>query len=307
MTSKRPYIVGFGIAGVDYIAVAPATQPGGHSYIYDYMVQGGGLTGTSIVAASRLGAYAKFLGRIGDDDIGDQVVDSLSAENVDTSDLIRVPGAKSLFSWVLVDSKTAERTIYCRKDQNIECSTDLIALNSIEGADALLLDAHWPEGARIVAKRARELGVPVVSDIKVHYPGITDLLALCDFPVVSESSALRFAETNNHYEALAKIRSFGSKAAVITCGENGAYYADDSGQGHVPAFGVDAVDTTGAGDVFHGAFAVGLTKGWSLRDIVIFSSAVSAIKCKKIGGRAGIPTFDETMEFLIARKIRLDS
>ena len=305
MTLQRPYIVGFGIACIDYIAVVPSTEPGGHSYIESYTVQGGGLTGTAIVAVSRLGARAKFLGKIGDDDAGDQVVESLNVENVDTSNLIRVPGAQSLFSWVLVDSKTAERTIYCRKDQNIECSTDLIALDSIEGADALLLDAHWPEGARIVAKRAHELGVPIVSDIKVHYPDILDLLALCDYPIVSQSSALRFAETDDHYEALARIRSYGSKAAVITCGEAGAYYADDNGQGHVPAFKIDAVDTTGAGDVFHGAFAVGLTKDWSLRDIVTFASAVSAIKCRKIGGRAGIPTFDETIEFLAARNIKL--
>jgi len=128
MTSKRPYIVGFGIACIDYIAVAPAVEPGGHTYIESYTTQGGGLTGTAIVAASRLGARAKFLGRIGDDDIGNQIVESLDIENVDTSDLIRVPGAESLFSWVLVDAQTAERTIYCRKDRNIDCSTDLIAL-----------------------------------------------------------------------------------------------------------------------------------------------------------------------------------
>lgn len=307
MTSKRPYIVGFGIACIDYIVVAPAVEPGGHTYIESYTTQGGGLTGTAIVAASRLGARAKFLGRIGDDDIGSQVIESLNVENVDASDLIKVPGAKSLFSWVLVDTQTAERTIYCRKDQNIECSTDLIALNSIKGADALLLDAHWPEGARAAAKKAREIGVPVVSDIKVHYPDITDLLALCDYPIISQSSALNFAGSSDHYGALAKIRSFGPKAVVITCGENGAYYADNSGQGHVPAFKVDAIDTTGAGDVFHGAFAIGLAMGWNLRDIVTFSSAVSAIKCTKIGGRAGIPTFAETINFLTQQGLHLNA
>ena len=115
---------------------------------------------------------------------------------------------------------------------------------------------------------------------------------------VHSSRLLLHSYYGNKFSKHRKIRSFGSKAAVITCGKDGAYYADDSEQGYVPVFKVDAVDTTGAGDVFHGAFATGLTKGWNLREIVTFSSAVSAIKCTKIGGRVGIPTFDEVMEFM---------
>ena len=94
----------------------------------------------------------------------------------------------------------------------------------------------------------------------------------------------------------------GPKAAIITCGAEGAYYADESGEGHVDAFPVEAVDTTGAGDVFHGAFAFALAQGWGLRDVIAFASAVSAIKCTKVGGRTGIPTFEQAMKFLAARR-----
>ncbi len=295
-----PYIVGFGIACIDYIVIAPNIEHGEHTHARDIVIQGGGLTGTAIVAAARLGARTRMLGRLGDDDIGDQVVVGLQADGVDASGLIRVPGGRSLVSVVIVDQDTAERTIYCRYDTDTDCSTNLIGLSALEGADALLLDAHWADGARAVARRAKELGVPIVCDINPKSTN-TDILALCDCPVVNRASALKFAGTGDHYQALERIRALGSSAAVITCGPEGAYYSDGTNRGHVPAFQVDAVDTTGAGDVFHGAFAFALTQGWDLREMVRFASAVSAIKCTQVGGRAGIPTLDQTLRFLKSR------
>ena len=264
------------------------------------------MTGTALVAASRLGAKTRILGRIGDDDVGDQIVEGLEAEKVDTSGLIRVPGGKSYFSIIHVDADTAERTIYGRADKDIECSTDLIPLGALEGADVLLLDTHWPEGARVVAGRAKELGIPIVLDTFIQ-PWVLDILAMCDYPVIPRKSALKFAGTQDESEAVQKIRSLGPKAAVITCGSEGAYYADGNEEGFVGAFRVEPVDTTGAGDVFHGAFAFGLTQGWDLLDVVTFASAVSAIKCTKVGGRAGIPTFEQTMGFLEERGITLEA
>ena len=279
-------------------------EPGGFAPIVEYKVEGGGLTGTAVVAASRLGARTKMLGRIGDDDVGDRIAEGLEAEGVDTSGLIRVEGGKSYFSIIHVDADTAERTIYGRADTDIECSTDLIPLEALEGADALLLDPHWPEGTRVVAKRARELGIPIVLDIFIR-PEVLDILAMCDYPVIPRKSALKFAGTQDYSQALAKIRSLGPRAAVITCGPDGAYYADETSEGHVEAFPVEAVDTTGAGDVFHGAVAFGLTQGWDLREVVTFASAVSAIKCTKVGGRTGIPTFEQTVAFLAERGVSL--
>ncbi len=299
-TLKQPYIVGFGIAVVDYIFVAPTPEAGGFAPIIDYKVEGGGLTGTSLVAAARLGARTKMLGRIGDDDVGDLIVDGLEQEGVDTSDLIRVPGGKSYFSIIHVDADTAERTIYGRADADIDCSTGLISLEVLQGADALLLDPHWPEGARVVARRARDLGIPIVLDSSIK-PGTQDIVAMCDYPVIPRKSAVRFAETEDCAEAARRIRSLGPKAVVVTCGPEGAYYASADDEGYVEAFRIEPVDTTGAGDVVHGAFAFGLTCGWGLRDVVTFASAVAAIKCTRVGGRAGIPTFEQTAEFLRGR------
>lgn len=300
-TPHSPYIVGFGIACIDYIVVSPAVEPGGHRHVRDFTVEGGGLTGTALVAAARLGARTKMLGRLGDDSVADQVVKGLLAEGVDPSGLVRVPGGESLFSIVIVDAETAERTIYCRNDTGTECGTDVIDLDAIKGADALLLDAHWPEGARAVARRANELNVPIVCDIKAR-PENLDLLATCDYPVVAGSSALELSGRNDPYDALEELRRLGPRAAVITCGSEGAYYSGEDGSGHVSAFEVNAVDTTGAGDVFHGAFAFGLTQGWKLRETVAFASAVAALKCTQLGGRAAIPTFEQAMEFREARE-----
>lgn len=300
MPSKRPYIVGMGIACMDYICVAAAVEPGGRSPVLDYAVQGGGLTGTAMVACSRLGARASMLGRIGDDEVGQQIGHGLEAEGVDTSGLIRVPGGKSFFSMILVDADTAERTIYFRCDTDIECSTDLISLNALDGADALVLDAHWPEGAEVVSARARELGIPIVLDSNPR-PDIAEVLRLADYPIISSDAAFDLAGGPDYSTALRNMMSCGCRAAVITAGAEGVYFADEYGEDHVDGFTVEAVDTTGAGDVFHGAFAFALTQGWATIDAVRFSSAVSAIKCTKLGGRAGIPTYDETMAFLSAR------
>ncbi|MGC8861176.1 MAG: PfkB family carbohydrate kinase [Armatimonadota bacterium] len=303
---KKPCIVGLGIACIDYLFVAPTAKPGGFAPILDYKVEGGGLTGTALVAASRLGAQTRILGRLGDDDIGDQIVRGLQAEGVDTGALVRVPGGTSYFSIIHVDADTAERTIYGRRETGIDCPADLIPLDVLDEADALLLDHHWPEGARAVAARARERGIPIVLDTIIR-PHLVDILAMADYPVIPRKSALNFAETQELSAALRKIRSLGPKAAVIACGAEGAYYLDDHEEGHVQAFPIEPVDTTGAGDVFHGAFAFALALGWGLRDVIIFASAVSAIKCTKVGGRAGIPTFEQTIEFLRERGVSLPS
>lgn len=298
--SKLPNIVGFGVACVDYIVVAPPAQPGSRVDATEFCVQGGGLTGTSIVAAARLGAKTTLLGRLGDDEAGDQTVRDLQCEGVDTDDLIRVQGAKSLVSIIIVDENTAERTIYSRLDIGIDCPTDLINLDPIRKAHAVLLDPHWKEGAMLAAANAKAAGVPVVCDVNnpVRHK---DLIALCDYPIISRSAALRLVDSGDVRDAVRALRALGPRAAIVTCGEDGAYYSDGDIEGHVPAFEVQAVDTTGAGDVFHGAFAFGLCQDWSIQDTITFASVVSAIKCTQIGGRAGIPSFEQAMQFIASQ------
>lgn len=300
LRNPSPRITGFGIACIDYIVVAPQTDAGGRSDAVDFTIQGGGLTGNSIVAASRLGASAAFIGRLGDDDIGDQVVSGLLSEGVDVSRVVRVPGAASLVSVVVVDSKTAERTIYSRLETNIECSADLIDIEPVRAAGAVLLDPHWKEGAMRVAAAANAAGVPVVCDANnpVRH---SDLLSLCDYPILSRSSALRLTSGQDVREALRALLGLGARAAVITCGADGAFYAGPDDEGHVPAFSVDAVDTTGAGDAFHGAFAFAVAQGWSVYESVVFASGVAAISCKRLGGRAGLPGFKEAIDFISSR------
>lgn len=293
---------------MDYIFVAPRAEPGGFAPILNYKVEGGGLTATALVAASRLGAQTVMLGRIGDDEIGDQIVQSLQVEGVDTSHIIRVTGAKSYFSIVHVDAETAERTIYGRREENIDCPTELIPLDVISRADALVMDPHWIDGALVVARKARELGIPIVldSDLKPQLiDQIVEIVKMSDYPIISRNAAFRFAGTTDCSVAARKIHALGPKTVIITCGSDGTYFSDEHEDGFVPAFAVEAVDTTGAGDVFHGAFAFALTQKWSLKQAIVFASAVAAIKCTHIGGRSGIPTLEQTLQFLRERGIYL--
>jgi sulfofructose kinase len=290
-------ITGFGVACMDYIAVARDVDAVGYSRIESYTVCGGGITGTSCVAASRLGADVRFLSRLGDDEVGDQILQTLISEEVDVSDVIRVPGGKSLFSWIRVDPESGERFIFSRHDTDVDCPVDLIPLGDIRQADTVLLDDHWPEGARYVASEAKSGGVPIVCDLRLR-PANYDLMPLIDYAIISLGYALTVSRDGTVQGALRGIRELGAANAIVTCGGDGAWISDGIRETFVPAFPVDVVDTTGAGDVFHGAFAFAVGKGLFIEECTVFASAVAGLKCTGLGGRSAIPTLDEVMEFL---------
>lgn len=297
MSSGTIKIAGFGVACIDYITVAPDVDKVGYSRIESYTVCGGGITGTSCVAAARLGADVSYLGRIGDDDVGEQVLQSLKTEGVDVSGVIRVPGANSLFSWIRVDPGSGERFIFSRMDTNIDCPVDLIPLDKIRNANVVLLDDHWPEGARFVAAKAKAEKVPIVCDLRLR-PENYDLIPMVDYAIISLGYALTVSKDGTINGALQGILDLGAANAVVTCGGDGAWLSDGNSRAFVPAFPVRAIDTTGAGDVFHGAFAYSVGKGLCSKECVVFASAVSGLKCTGLGGRSAIPTLPEVIDFL---------
>jgi sugar/nucleoside kinase (ribokinase family) len=140
--------------------------------------------------------------------------------------------------------------------------------------------------------------VPVVADFGGVEGSRRDLLPFVDYLVANESCAERVAGGDDPERACELMQEMGPGVVVATLGERGCVYADESGPHAVPAFTVDVVDTTGAGDCFHGAFCVGVVRGWGLDRIVEFASAAAAIKCRKLGGRAGLPRMEEVEAFL---------
>jgi sugar/nucleoside kinase (ribokinase family) len=312
-------VLGVGIACLDYLFITSRTARGGQARLVDFAVEGGGLVGTAVVAAARLGAEAAIRCWVGDDAAGEQVIAGLGAEGVDTSGVEVVAGARTAVSFVQVEEGTGERTIYYRRGAE-PAETRVASLSEMPlDWDVLLVDGVWPKASEVAARRAREAGIPVVGDLCPVGAG-AEVARLVTHLIVPQACAERLAPGGRWEEQLRALAEFAPGFVAITAGGEGCWYREGSkrervaggirlpqrGEGgeavrHQPAFPVEVVDTTGAGDVFHGAFAYGLARGWESARCVEFASAVAALSCRALGGRKGIPGLGEALGLLGGR------
>lgn len=300
MPHHTPRIAGAGIACLDHIVLAPQVPWGDTASVSGYSVQGGGLVATALVACARLGAECDLFSLLGDDQTGKQILDELRTEGVRASGVARVEGGGSPFSFIVVDEVSGERTIFHRSGAGLAAKAPSIDLSPIAGADVLLIDDIYPELALAAAKLARENSVAVVADL-IPDPANAGLLRYVDVAIAPRHFARRIGCEDDLSAALAAIHAYGPATAVITLGAQGWIYSDATGRGRGGTFDVDVVDTTGAGDTFHGAFAYGLARGWDTAGCCNFASAVASIKCTMPGGRTGLPTLARATEFLRER------
>lgn len=289
-------VAGAGICCMDYIVVAPHVDWGDMAVVTDYLIQGGGLVGTAMVACARLGAKCDLYSLLGDDLVGKQIIEELDSEGVSTCHVARVQHANSPFSFVHVDEKTADRTIFHRPGQGLVWDSSM-GMTSIADAQALLVDDYFLDLSLFAAKEAREHGVPVIADL-IPAERNAELLKYVDVLIAPRHYARLMGCDENLDAALDAIHAFGPATALITLGSDGWVYSDPTGRGRGDAFKVDVVDTTGAGDTFHGAFTYAVARDWQTPRCAEFASAVAAIKCTKHGGRTGLPSLSQTMEFL---------
>jgi sulfofructose kinase len=292
-------VVGVGYTALDYLAIVPHLPEENRKLeIGEFLIQGGGPTATAVVTVRRLGLDAAFIGKMGDDDFGKQMLLELGEEGVDVSRVVVEKGGKSQYAFIMVDRTTAARTILWTRGSLGRFTAEEVDCSLVEGARGLLIDSLEPHAALAAARSARAAGVPVVIDAGTLRDGVRELLPICDYIVASELFAEQISEGGSREEALERIMEYGPRAAVVTQGERGCTALTGSGLIEVPGFEVDAIDTTGAGDVFHGAFIFGVLRGWDIERICVFSNAVAALKCRRLGGRAGIPDLAETLRFL---------
>jgi sulfofructose kinase len=249
---------------------------------------GGGPAANAAVAIARLGGESRLVSVVGRDGIGDEIVDELAALGVDTSRMRRVD-APSALSAVIV-AEDGERTIVNRTDPALWSGADLPAIGDLDGSAAVLVDVRWMEGALAATRIARGMGLPVVVDCDLtDTPVPGELLDLATHVVFSEPAFSRIQGAINGAAVDSLARSLGCVVAV-TRGSDGVLWSEGSGALHAEAARITPVDTLGAGDVFHGAFALGVAEGAPIADIVEWSSVAAALKCASGGGRAGFPT-----------------
>jgi len=292
-------VVGLGYTATDYLSIVPhLPEPDTKLEATCLSIQGGGPVATGLVTVRRLGLSASYVGKVGDDEFGEFMLSELAKEDVDVSRVVREEGAKSQFAFIMVDENSGTRTIVWTRGSVGKLKRGEANLDMIDTCKCLLLDDLEVEAAIEAATRARLAAVPIVLDAGSLRHGMRELVALCDFVVASEEFAKQFANEADPLVATRKIYDETGRVSVVTAGSEGAVCVHAGGIVRQEGFGVRAIDTTGAGDVFHGAFVVGILKGWEIPKVLEFSCAVAAMKCRSLGGRPGIPSFVETIAFL---------
>lgn len=287
-----------GITVMDRIYYVEGLPTEGGKYVAKrYTEVGGGPAATAAVAAAKLGAQVDFIGRVGDDDTGNSLLAELESLGVNTRYTRRYAGAKSSQSAVIVDAK-GERIIVNYPSPDLLHDADWLNEIDFSQWDVVLADVRWHEGAKRAFTLARRAGVMTVLDGDVTPQDISELVALSDHAAFSEPGLTRLTGIKNTVSALKKSQMLTNGHVYVTRGSEGCDWLDDNVFRHQPGFPVEVVDTTGAGDVFHGALAFSLAGGTPVEEAVRFASGVAALKCTRPGGRAGIPDCDQTRSFL---------
>ncbi len=295
-------VTGLGQCSLDYLSLVDSyPENDTKKEVLEWHEQGGGPVATALVALSRLGMECSFYGVVGDDEAGDKIRRSLTEEGVEVKGLVKRQGSSSQVAFIVVEETTAKRTILWKRPSGKPLQPDELHDDFLQDGGFLLIDGLMMEASLAAAKKAKELNIPVMLDAGSARPGMIELAQLCDYVVASEVFAKGLGWGLSAKSLQKERESLGVKALTITLGEQGSITVSESQFFGMPAFRVDAADTTGAGDVFHGGYIYGLLKGWDLRRTVRFASAFAAMKCMRMGGRTGIPRLNDVMEFLQQR------
>ena len=257
---------------------------------------GGGVAANAAVAVSRLAGDARFAGVVGDDLAGTEISESLAREKVDVSGLRVLPGRLSPESIVLVDS-SGERLIVNHASDDLFDAAVPPTSSEIGRPDVILTDMRWRKGAIASLTAAKALGVPGVVDCDHHPSDAPGILEQASHVIFGQATLEAWTGALDRGEALAIAAGRIDAWVGVTAGADGTWWLESGRLEHVPAHDVEAVDTLGAGDVFHGAFALGLAEGMTTHESIEFGSAAAALKCTRFGGRDGIPTRHELERF----------
>jgi sugar/nucleoside kinase (ribokinase family) len=265
----------------------------------------GGNAGTALVAARRMGRTCGYAGTLGNDELSRFIIDGFAAEGVSVEAMVRVDAARPFHSTILIDTALQTRTILYNAENVIGANTSGPAEQVIRAARALLVDHAGLPGMVRAARIARAAGVPVVADLeRGDGPFFAELLGLVDHLILPWEFARALSGRSDGAAMARALWRPGRAAVVITRSADGCWYLTGEEEGsvfHQPAFSVEEVDTNGCGDVFHGAYAAGLSEGLPAAARIRLASAVAAMKATSAGGQTGIPARAAAERFLAGR------
>jgi len=295
-------VVGVGLNATDTLLMVPHFPAYAGKVPFDTEVMSpGGQVASAMVTCARLGLRAKYIGSVGDDERGRIQTESLRSTGVNLDHVQMRKGCPNQSAYIIVDRSTGERTVLWRRDDCLRIDPEQIAEEQITGARLLHIDGHDTPAVAHAAAIARRHGIPVTVDVDTIYHGFEHVLPNVDYLVASSEFPGNWTGIRDPFQALETLQTdYGMKVAAMTLGAHGALARMDGLFLYAPAYVVNCVDTTGAGDVFHGAFCYAVLQGMTMPAALDFSNAMAALNCTAIGARGGICGHEE-IRLLMAR------
>lgn len=299
-------VVGIGGATVDHLNIVDHFPEKDEKVVpLSSSIQGGGQAANAIACLARLGAKTAMIGTVGEGPIGKWAIETLKEEGVNTDCMVVQKGHDPALSSIIIEEKTGSRTIIADRGQLETFVVCDEMYDVVKNSKIMHSDAHFPKDNLELVKFAKENGVKICIDSEPHTPNSEDFVKYADYLIVSR----RFVEEKFHHDYEKALRDFidmGAEIAIITLGKYGAIgmQKGDTDCTTVPEYPVEPIiDTTGAGDVFHGAFLYGLLQNWDFVKNMRFATVCAGLKCLKVGGRIGMPTLKEGLGALENWKI----
>jgi len=291
-------VVGLGLNAVDFLCVIPKFPAfDSKTEILDYEKQGGGQVATAMVACSKWGLRTKYIGKVGEDDLGMFSLKSIREAGVDVSNVAVARGATNQFAFILIDKKSGERTIIWHRDKKLLYEEGELSREDVCKGKILHVDGHDIEATIKAIEWAREEGIYTVIDIDKVEEKTPELIRDVDFLITSSTFGPKLTGIEDREKALVALKRYNRGFLCATLGREGAMAVVGNRIVYSRGFDVETLDTTGAGDVFHAGFIYGLIRNWEALEILRFANAVAALKCTRIGGRS-VPTLEEVESFL---------
>ena len=292
-------VVGVGLNATDTLILLPRFPAyGGKAPFERELLSPGGQVASAMVTCAKLGMRAKYIGTLGDDQRGVIQLDSLRTSGVNLDDIEIRPNCPNQSAYILVDQVSGERTVLWNRDECLRIDPDSLTPEKITCARLLHIDGHDTPAVARAAEIARRHQIPVTVDVDTIYPGFDRVLPNVDYLIASSEFPGRWTGEADPFRALAMIQNeYGMRVAAMTLGADGALARLDGKYIYSPAFIVDCVDTTGAGDVFHGAFCYSVIESMPLGEALEFSNAMAALNCTALGARGCIASVEEARAF----------
>jgi sulfofructose kinase len=299
-------VLGVGLNATDTLLIVPRFPAyAGKVLIEEEILSPGGQVASAMVTCARLGLRVKYIGTVGDDERGRVQIESLRGSGINLDDVYVRKNCGNQSAYIIIDRTTGERTVFWSRPDCLRLDPGEIRPEHIRSARLLHIDGHDTPAVEHAASLARKAGIPVTVDVDTIYHGFDRVLSYVDYLVTSSEFPVNWTNERDPFKALELIQEeYGMRVAAMTLGAQGALARVEGRFVYSPAFVVNCVDTTGAGDVFHGAFCYAVLEEMPIREALDLCNALAALNCTAVGARGGIQGLEAARALMLKTERR---